>query len=317
MIIDNDNDDSSGENMGEDVVGTAYREAFTSADGFTRGPNGRVKFNKDTKKRRRENNDEDVDMADGEAGTGGRGAKRRSEVKFGQEFKAKVGIEPFCLVHADLLFRKLVEMSKRQGSIHMPTSPCRKRPKRKVATSVSASLGKDSWVCIYSTTISFTIQIFRIHSVPLSSNLSRGCTSVIDIQTCTMLIQSDKGVIWTKQTGYLCRTWLDTCLLDGSRHQSVSLMIQLINLHLAYNYRAGMHLLQCLQLLKLLIVVDCKYVAHDRWLQLTNSASHQHLKYFRALSSATVDILISLMHAHAIIPSLGPIDAAMSSGNVR
>ncbi|THH02095.1 hypothetical protein EW026_g741 [Hermanssonia centrifuga] len=104
MIIDNDNDDSSGENMGEDVVGTAYREAFTSADGFTRGPNGRVKFNKDTKKRRRENNDEDVDMADGEAGTGGRGAKRRSEVKFGQEFKAKkaggdvkkAGVDPYA-----------------------------------------------------------------------------------------------------------------------------------------------------------------------------------------------------------------------------
>lgn len=75
-----------------DVAGTAYRESITSADGFTRGPNGRVKFNKDTKKRRRENDDiEDVEMADGEAGSGkGKKNKRKSDIKLGHEFKAKV-----------------------------------------------------------------------------------------------------------------------------------------------------------------------------------------------------------------------------------
>ncbi|KAG8213877.1 hypothetical protein J3R82DRAFT_10621 [Butyriboletus roseoflavus] len=35
----------------KDVVGNAYKESVTSADGFVRGPNGRIKFNKDTKKR--------------------------------------------------------------------------------------------------------------------------------------------------------------------------------------------------------------------------------------------------------------------------
>jgi ribosomal RNA-processing protein 12 len=76
-----------------DVAGTAYREALTSTDGFTRGPRGRIKFNKDTKKRRRENavEDEDVEMAETEpTRTAG---KKRSEVKLGHEFKAKVSIE--------------------------------------------------------------------------------------------------------------------------------------------------------------------------------------------------------------------------------
>ena len=51
-----------------DVAGTAYQEALTSVDGFTRGPGGRIKFNKDTKKRRRENaaEDDDVEMAETE-----------------------------------------------------------------------------------------------------------------------------------------------------------------------------------------------------------------------------------------------------------
>lgn len=74
-----------------DVAGTAYRESITSVDGFTRGPNGRVKFNKDTKKRRRDNDEiEDVEMADGDTGfRKGKKYKRRSVVKLGQEFKAK------------------------------------------------------------------------------------------------------------------------------------------------------------------------------------------------------------------------------------
>ena len=66
---------------------------MTSVDGFTRGPNGRVKFNKDTKKRRRENEDEDgdVEMADGAAASATKKNKKRTEPKLGHEFKAKVG----------------------------------------------------------------------------------------------------------------------------------------------------------------------------------------------------------------------------------
>ncbi len=89
MVIDNsDSDVSDGADEG-DVAGVAYREALTSADGFTRGPGGRLKFNKDTKKRRRENAIEDADVEMDEAGAGKPG-KKRSEVKIGHEFKAKV-----------------------------------------------------------------------------------------------------------------------------------------------------------------------------------------------------------------------------------
>lgn len=95
MIIDEPDAGTAGADAAStDVAGTAYRESMTSVDGFTRGPSGRVKFNKDTKKRRRENDEadvEDVEMADGE-GTNKKN-KRRTEVKLGQEFKAKV-----CLV---------------------------------------------------------------------------------------------------------------------------------------------------------------------------------------------------------------------------
>lgn len=91
MIIDEEDSDNEAQQM-PDVAGTAYHESMTSVDGFTRGPNGRIKFNKDTKKRRRENDEiEDVEMADGEAKSGKvPKAKRRSDVRLGQEFKAKV-----------------------------------------------------------------------------------------------------------------------------------------------------------------------------------------------------------------------------------
>ena len=100
MLIDekagsDDNDGEGDAEMGEDVVGTAYREGMTSADGFTRGPNGRVKFNKDTKKRRREEADnEDEEMGDAElsAPVGRKGEKKKVEKKFGHEFKAKVSL---------------------------------------------------------------------------------------------------------------------------------------------------------------------------------------------------------------------------------
>jgi len=96
MIIDKDSDSDAGttdaqKTAAADIAGTAYRESLTSVDGFTRGPKGRVKFNKDTKKRRRENEDVegDIEMADGDVGKERRN-KRNSVVKLGHEFKAKV-----------------------------------------------------------------------------------------------------------------------------------------------------------------------------------------------------------------------------------
>ncbi|KAI6121709.1 armadillo-type protein [Pisolithus sp. B1] len=73
------------------AAGGAYKESITSADGFTRDAKGRVKFNKDTRKRRRENADEDgdVEMADDTVENSSKRNKRRSEVKLGHEFKAK------------------------------------------------------------------------------------------------------------------------------------------------------------------------------------------------------------------------------------
>jgi len=76
----------------EDVVGTAYRDSIRSIDGFSRGPNGRVKFNKDTKKRRREELEgetEDIEMGDVTASTG-RKSKKHSPEKIGKEFRSKV-----------------------------------------------------------------------------------------------------------------------------------------------------------------------------------------------------------------------------------
>ena len=79
----------------DDVAGTAYREQMTSVDGFTRGPNGQVKFNKNTKKRRAEEaQDGDVEMADastlGAAPAEHKKKQRTEPVRLGQEFKAKV-----------------------------------------------------------------------------------------------------------------------------------------------------------------------------------------------------------------------------------
>ncbi|KAI0332309.1 NUC173-domain-containing protein [Cubamyces sp. BRFM 1775] len=108
MVIDEESDDegAEAEAAGEDVAGNAYLESLTSVDGFKRGPNGRIKFNKDTKKRRREAEaDEDVEMGDGEAAQKpGKKSKKKTEPKFGQEFKAKKaggdvkknGIDPYA-----------------------------------------------------------------------------------------------------------------------------------------------------------------------------------------------------------------------------
>ncbi|KAG2153747.1 armadillo-type protein [Suillus bovinus] len=110
-IVINEDEESdieiSSRKAAKDVAGSAYKESMTSMDGFTRGPNGRIKFNKDTKKRRRENKDEDedVEMADGSATTTKK-HKRPTEPKLGHEFKAKKaggdvkkgGVDPYAYV---------------------------------------------------------------------------------------------------------------------------------------------------------------------------------------------------------------------------
>ncbi|KAJ8077206.1 pre-rRNA processing protein [Marasmius tenuissimus] len=93
MVIDeNDSDEETStpqQKSKEDVVGTAYRESITSVDGFTRGPNGRIKFNKDTKKRRREAQEAEDDAMDVEENPKKQKTKQ-SNSRPGQEFKAKV-----------------------------------------------------------------------------------------------------------------------------------------------------------------------------------------------------------------------------------
>ncbi|THU95393.1 ribosomal RNA-processing protein 12 [Dendrothele bispora CBS 962.96] len=105
MVINDSDDDEEAGNDGQDVSGTAYRENITSVDGFTRGPNGRIKFNKDTKKRRRnEEGDDAMDVDDDGDGKSSGKQKRRSSVKLGQEFKSKraggdlkkSGVDPYA-----------------------------------------------------------------------------------------------------------------------------------------------------------------------------------------------------------------------------
>ncbi|KAH8828256.1 NUC173-domain-containing protein [Flagelloscypha sp. PMI_526] len=85
----------------------AYKESLVSVDGFTRGPNGRVKFNKDTKKRRREATEEDlVDMDASELSPKRAKKKEGKSQGLGSEFKAKRaggdtkkgGIDPYAYV---------------------------------------------------------------------------------------------------------------------------------------------------------------------------------------------------------------------------
>lgn len=90
MIIDESESDADDLPVTEGIAGTACRETLTSVDGFTRGPNGRIKFNKDTKKRRREEDAMDVDVEPDEMSPGKR-KKMKDQPKFGHEYKAKVG----------------------------------------------------------------------------------------------------------------------------------------------------------------------------------------------------------------------------------
>lgn len=75
----------------EDVEGRAYMDQMVSVDGFTRTATGAVKFHKNTKKRRALEMEEggDVDMAEDTEGDAKK-TKRRSPIKIGREFRAKV-----------------------------------------------------------------------------------------------------------------------------------------------------------------------------------------------------------------------------------
>lgn len=94
MIIDVDNSDSDvphSKSKPEYADANLYKESLTSVDGFTRGPNGKVKFHKDTKKRRREEmSEDDVEMADIAVEEAASKSRKRDEFKVGHEFKAKV-----------------------------------------------------------------------------------------------------------------------------------------------------------------------------------------------------------------------------------
>lgn len=122
MVIDDEDSETEVNTPGaaatHDVAGSAYREGLTSVDGFTRGQNGKVKFNKDTKKRRRQNEDEDIEMEDGEAQGQGKPkkAKKKAESDFGKEFKAKKaggdikkkGVDPYA-------YLTLAQAAKKKG----------------------------------------------------------------------------------------------------------------------------------------------------------------------------------------------------------
>jgi ribosomal RNA-processing protein 12 len=91
MVIDESGSEGKDENEEENLAGNAYQENLTSVDGFTRGRNGRIKFNKDTKKRRRnEQLEEDVEMEDGTAPKSKKNKQKADAPKLGHSFKAKV-----------------------------------------------------------------------------------------------------------------------------------------------------------------------------------------------------------------------------------
>lgn len=147
-MIESSDDEAADHQQGEDVVGTAYHESLTSVDGFTRGPKGQVKFNKDTKKRRREadERDQDIEMADPEAAQARPPKnKKKADVRPGQEFKAKVGIlHPFSTTsHSGIIHRKLGVTSRKTGWILMPISVC-PRPQRKVSAAEPALVSLES-----------------------------------------------------------------------------------------------------------------------------------------------------------------------------
>jgi hypothetical protein len=105
IIADSDSDEDATANdkilrvpgkrsIDEQLGGAAYRDTLVSVDGFTRNPNGTIKFHKDTKKRRKEEmemGDMDLDAPEeqSKSGFGPERTKKRKEARVGQEFKAK------------------------------------------------------------------------------------------------------------------------------------------------------------------------------------------------------------------------------------
>jgi ribosomal RNA-processing protein 12 len=105
VIADSESDSDAGvieakkkSSLNDALAGAAYKETLLSVDGFTRNPNGRIKFHKDTKKQRQEEMDMDVDMDPDDAtgrkrsGAGPQRTPKRKPARLGQEFKAKVSI---------------------------------------------------------------------------------------------------------------------------------------------------------------------------------------------------------------------------------
>lgn len=140
MIIDNQEPENEDVTM-TDVGGAAYKESITSVDGFTRGPNGRIKFNKDTKKRRREMDlIEDEVMADGDSAVVKPNKNdRKTDVKLGHVFKAKVrSCCTFSLIlHFTSFFdRGQGEILKRKVWILTHICRCRKPPRKALGESV-------------------------------------------------------------------------------------------------------------------------------------------------------------------------------------
>ena len=81
----------------DELAGAAYKDTLVSVDGFTRNPNGTIKFHKDTKKRRKEEmemGDMEIDEPHSKGSVGPERTKKRKDARIGQEFKAKVRAIP-------------------------------------------------------------------------------------------------------------------------------------------------------------------------------------------------------------------------------
>lgn len=105
MIIDEDEMAQGESDPPTNMTGSAYLENLKSADGFTRGPDGKVKFHKNTKKRQRDDGElEGAEALQERNQPSVTKVKRKLEPKFGHEFKAKKaggdvkkkGVEPYA-----------------------------------------------------------------------------------------------------------------------------------------------------------------------------------------------------------------------------
>ena len=131
MVIEESSDEGEDRGDGDEVAGAAYREMITSADGQTRDASGRVRFGKDTKKRRAAEREaeaaEDTEMADG-TGAGGKGGERKKKkqavVKVGAEFKAKVSSLTVLLLKRLVHFNSLLARRGRREEVRSTRSVC-------------------------------------------------------------------------------------------------------------------------------------------------------------------------------------------------